>query len=104
MCCIYSLVAFFGPRITIFLVWLFSNYLGRAYHTFFWPLLGFFFLPYTMLAYAVCMNEGGGIQGIWIAIFVLGVLADFGVIGGSAEARRRKRAAEFDENGLKRVN
>ena len=35
-------LALIAPRFAIVLVWLFSDYLGRAYETVIWPLLGFF--------------------------------------------------------------
>jgi hypothetical protein len=35
-------------------------------------------------------NELGGLQGFGLFLFILGVLLDFGVIGGSAKARRRE--------------
>jgi len=100
-CCLVSLIALFAPRFAIFMTWLFSNYFDRAYQTNIWPVLGFLFMPYTMLAYAVAMNSGGGLQGIWLIVFVLGVLVDLGVVGGSANSRRRNN---IDSDGLKRVN
>lgn len=98
-CCLVSLIAIFAPRLAIFFTWLFSTYFSRAYETALWPLLGFLFMPYTMLAYAVAMNNGG-LRGFWLFIFVLGVLLDLGVIGGSAKSRQQR----FDAEGLKRVN
>jgi hypothetical protein len=53
-------------------------------------------MPFTTLAYAIIQNEGGGLQGWWIAFFVFAVLADIGVIGGgssTASKRRKVRAA-----------
>ena len=88
MPCLVTVVALFAPRIAIFMIWLFSSYFARAYETVLWPLLGFLFLPYTMLAYAVAMNAGGGLKGFWLVVFVLGILLDFGVIG-SAKTRRQ---------------
>jgi lipopolysaccharide/colanic/teichoic acid biosynthesis glycosyltransferase len=41
-------------------LWLFTDYLARAYDEFVVPLLGFFLLPTTTLAYAVAHNEVGG--------------------------------------------
>ncbi|MBI4615608.1 MAG: hypothetical protein HY720_18465 [Planctomycetes bacterium] len=90
MCCLLAFFGYVAPRLTIFIVWFASGYFGRAYETTLWPLLGFFFMPYTMLAYAICMNEGGGIAGFWVALFAIGLLLDFGVIGGSARARGKR--------------
>ena len=57
MPCLVGAVAFFFPRFALFLVFLFSNYLGRAFETNFWPFMGFLFMPCTTLAYAGAMNE-----------------------------------------------
>jgi hypothetical protein len=82
------LFGFFLPRLTLFCLWL-TGYVGRAYTTTLWPLLGFFFLPYTTLAYAIAVNAGWGMQGLGLILFAFGLLLDFGVIGGGASSRRR---------------
>ncbi len=92
MGCFLSILGFFFPRLVIVLLALGSDYLGRAYHTFLWPLLGFFFLPFTTLAYAAAMNEHGSVSGPWLLLVVLGVLLDLGVIGQGSRHRRRLRA------------
>lgn len=89
---ILGCLALFTPRLVIILVAIFSDYFSRAFHgEWWWPLLGFFFLPFTTLAYAFAVNYGGGVQGIYLILVVLAVLMDLGVIGGSgAEARKRR--------------
>lgn len=89
MPCLLALVAFFFPRVIIALLALFSNYLSTAYHTLLWPLLGFFFLPYTTLAYAWAMHSGGAV-GFNLVVVVVAVLVDLGVLGGGAKARRKR--------------
>jgi len=101
------LMLLMGPRVVIFLTWLLSGYFDRAYATNFWPFLGFLFLPYTMLCYAIAINSLGGLHGLGLAVFVLGLLLDFGVVGGGASRRRRKPptgGSYIDLDGLKRVN
>lgn len=88
MCCVLLLLALVGPRLTLFVMWLFTAYLSRAFDTFLLPFLGFLFLPWTTLAFAVAQNEFGGLQGLGLVLVVLGVLADVGVLGGSARQRR----------------
>ncbi|HEX2972036.1 MAG TPA: hypothetical protein VHP11_06870 [Tepidisphaeraceae bacterium] len=78
------------PRVVLVLVWLFSGYLGRAYQTVIWPVLGFIFLPLTTLAYAFAMNaNNGSVSGIYLVIVVVAVLVDLGLIGGGEAGRRR---------------
>jgi hypothetical protein len=91
MPCLVGLIAFFFPRLIIILLALFSTYLSSAYNTFIVPLLGFFFLPYTTLAYAWAKNSHGSVEGGYLLVVVLAVLLDIGVLGGGAKARRTNR-------------
>jgi hypothetical protein len=91
MPCLVLILALFIPRITLVLVWLFSNYLGRAYQTVIWPLLGFFFLPLTTLVYAWAINSNGSVSGWYLAAVVVAVLIDLGVIGGGGKSQRGRR-------------
>ncbi|MPZ68936.1 MAG: hypothetical protein GEU71_05345 [Actinobacteria bacterium] len=53
MACLGVLLALAMPRFIMVVLWLFGDYLSRAYDNFLLPFLGFFFLPTTTLAYAV---------------------------------------------------
>jgi hypothetical protein len=88
MCCLLVLLAFVGPRLAIVLLWLFTNYLARAFDGLLLPLLGFLFLPWTTIAWAIAQNELGGASGIGLLVIALGVLGDIGVLGGGARGRR----------------
>jgi hypothetical protein len=88
MCCVLALLAFVGPRVVLFLLFLFTNYLQRAFDTFLLPFIGFLFLPWTTIAWAIAQNEFGGANGIGLLVMVLGFLADVGVLGGGARGRR----------------
>ena len=87
MCCVLALLAFVGPRVALVLMFLFTNYLQRAFDTFLLPLIGFLFLPWTTIAWAIAQNEFGGANGIGLLVIVLGLLADIGVLGGGARGR-----------------
>jgi hypothetical protein len=88
--CLLGLLALVAPRLVLFLVFLFSDYLGRAYETNFWPLLGFLFLPLTTLAYAWAKNSAGSISGIYLVVVVVAVLLDLGLLGGASRGRSRR--------------
>lgn len=90
MPCLLAILAFFFPRVVIAILALFTGYMASAYQTLLWPLLGFFFLPYTTLAYAWAINTGGSVTGIYLVVVVIAVLVDIGVLGGGARARRRR--------------
>ena len=86
-------VALAFPRLVLVLVWLFgSGYLGRAYDTWIWPVLGFFFLPTTTLAFAFASNTLGAAGEVpplgWVLIIVA-VLIDVGSWGNGERSRRR---------------
>jgi hypothetical protein len=91
MPCVLGCIALVAPRLTIVLIVIFSNYIGRAYETMIWPLLGFFCMPLTTLAYAWAINSRGSVDGLHLVVVVIAVLMDLGLIGGSASSRRRRR-------------
>ncbi|MBS0190206.1 MAG: hypothetical protein U0573_04775 [Phycisphaerales bacterium] len=92
MGCILVILALCVPRLTLFCLWLFGDSLTRAFPGgLFWPLLGFFFLPYTTLActYANLHPGGGALNTVLI---ILAVLMDLGSIGGSSRHARKNPA------------
>jgi hypothetical protein len=88
VCCVFILLAFFTPRIVLFVLWLFTNYLSRAFDGFVLPFLGFLFLPATTLAYSIAQNELGGLNGLGIIVVLIGLAVDIGLLGGGARQRR----------------
>jgi hypothetical protein len=88
VCCVLILLAFFTPRIVLFVLFLFTNYLARAFDGFVLPFIGFLFLPATTLAYAIAQNELGGVSGLGIVVVLIGLAVDIGLIGGGASRRR----------------
>jgi hypothetical protein len=88
MGCIVALFALIGPRVALVVVWLFSDWLSRAFDSWWLPLLGFFLLPWTTLAYTAMYvlgtNEVSGIE--WFFV-VLGFLVDIGAVGSGRRAR-----------------
>jgi hypothetical protein len=91
MPCLLTLVILMFPRIILVLMWLFSNYLDRAYHGLVIPLLGFIFLPITTIAYAWMVNSGLPIAGVNLIILIIAVLLDAGSHGSGAGYYRRRR-------------
>lgn len=87
MGCLVVLLALVTPRLVLFGMWLFSNYLNQAFSSGWWGILGFFFLPTTTIGYAIARNEftgpGGGIEAAGIIVIVIAVAIDLGLLGGS---------------------
>ncbi|MFG0275147.1 MAG: hypothetical protein ACF8QF_08820 [Phycisphaerales bacterium] len=96
MPCLIALLALMAPRITIVLLVILSDYIGNAYSTILWPLLGFLFFPFTTLAYAFAINEAGSVAGFHLVLVVIAVLFDLGAMGGGGQTvvvTRRGRPA-----------
>jgi hypothetical protein len=89
MGCIAILFALATPRVVMVVLWLFTDYLGRAYEGVLIPLLGFFLLPTTTLAYAVAENETGGFRSWGAAVVVVALALDLGLWGGGRGAFSR---------------
>jgi len=88
MPCLVALLALISPRLAIFALWLFSNVLDRAYDSWLLPLLGFFLLPWTTLAYAVMWDTGTRtVDGFEWFIVVLAFLFDLGSYAGGRSYR-----------------
>jgi len=89
MACLVVLLAFLSPRLALFAIFLFSDLLSRAFDSWFVPLLGFFLLPWTTLAYAVMWsastNEVTGFE--WF-IVILAFLFDLGSYASRGRGRR----------------
>lgn len=90
MGCLVLIVFLAFPRIALVLMFLFSNYLQRAYHGLILPVLGFLFLPLTTLVYAWMVNMREPIAGINLLILVITVVIDLGGLGGGEYHRRRR--------------
>jgi hypothetical protein len=87
--CLVLLLAFLSPRLAIIITWLFSNVMERAYDGFLVPILGFLFLPWTMLAYAWMYDSGRTVKGIEWFLVGLAFLVDLASYGGGMRGRRR---------------
>ena len=89
MPCLVVLLALIGPRVALIGMALFSDVLSRAYDGVLLPLIGFFVLPWTTLAYAFMWDVGtNDVRGFEWFIVALAFLADLGSYGGTARGRR----------------
>lgn len=89
MGCFVFLFALISPRLAIVFIWLFSDLLDRAYDDWIVPLLGFFLIPWTTLAYAIMWTSGSdGVDGFEWFIVVLAFLADVSSYAASDRQRR----------------
>jgi hypothetical protein len=87
--CLLALLALISPRLVLFLLWIFSNVLSRAFDSWVVPLLGFFLLPWTTLAYAAFWDWGPGhhVTGFEWFFVALAFVIDLGSYVGGGRAR-----------------
>lgn len=85
------LVAMFGglfPRLALLILWIVRPALvGAAFGTFFLPLLGIIFLPFTTLIYVIVYVPGAGLTGWGFVWVILALLLDIGHWGTSYTQR-----------------
>jgi hypothetical protein len=76
VCCLALTAGFIGPRVALLLWWIFGDKVDAAFDSWFWPLLGLIFLPWTTLFYVIAWSPIVGVDG-WEWLFVaLGVVLD----------------------------
>ena len=88
MPCFVAVLALISPRLALIAMALFSDILSRAFDSWVLPLLGFFLLPWTTLAYAFMWNTGTNkVDGFEWFIVVLAFLVDLGSYAGGVRGR-----------------
>ena len=89
MPCFAILLALISPRLALIIIWLFGDWLGRAYDSWLLPVIGFFLIPWTTFAYALMWNTGGrGVEGFDWFIVGFAFLLDVGSYAGGARGVR----------------
>lgn len=87
MPCLLLLLALLTPRLLIVVIWLMSDWFSGVFASILWPLLGFVFLPTTLLWYTAVVHWYGGVWESWrIVVLILAVVIDVSPAG----ARQRR--------------
>ncbi len=76
MGCFVALFALISPRLALFITLVFSDWVGQAFDGWVLPVLGFFLLPWTTLAYIVMWQITPGVNGFEWFIVILAFLVD----------------------------
>lgn len=88
MPCLIALFALISPRLALFLILIFSGWLGQAFDSWIIPVLGFFLLPWTTLAFVVMYRiDPPGVDGFDWFIVVLAFVVDLASYIKSKQAR-----------------
>jgi len=86
--CFVLLFALISPRLALVATWLFSGVLERAYDGWLVPVLGFFLLPWTTLAWAWMYKSGNTVEGLEWFLVGVAALCDLGSLLGSGKRGR----------------
>ena len=86
--CIFALIAVLSPRFAVFLLWVFTNYVDRAFNGWFLPLVGLVFAPWTTLMYVLVYAPAGPIHVAGWILVGLGVVLDLSSWAQGAANRR----------------
>jgi hypothetical protein len=90
-CCIIALIGAAWPRIALVIIYFVAPAIPqKAFHSLLWPLVGFFLMPTTTLAYELCSYymQGGTTNLLSIIIIALAALHDLGQLGPLGRRRR----------------
>lgn len=89
MPCLIALLAVAFPRVAIILLWLFTAFFNILHINVIIPVLGFIFLPLTLIVYTFLLRTYGGHIGTTQLIFLgIAVIVDLGLAGGGLRSRR----------------
>lgn len=91
MPCLLAIIALLTPRLAIVILWFFTTWFTGLFPTLLWPVLGFVFLPTTLLWYSVVVRWFAGQWTLWPVVgLVVALLIDV----SPASSRRAPRRAE----------
>lgn len=92
---IYVVFALLAPRLFLFCIWIFSDWFNLAYQTHIWPILGFFFMPFTTLVYmAAMLNNDGSVTGGWVLLMIIAVIFDLASGGSSSSSTHSRESSD----------
>jgi len=86
--CLAVALALIAPRLTIIVLWLLTHWFRGIFDSALWPILGFIFMPMTLLWYTAVQHWFGGAWTFWpIVGVVIAVLIDI----SPAKAKKKER-------------
>ncbi len=89
MGCVIAILALAVPRLLAALLWLFTTWFAGIFPTPLWGILGFIFMPTTMLWYSAVQHWWGGVWSTWPVVgMVIAVMTDL----SQSQGRTRRRA------------
>jgi hypothetical protein len=89
MPCLFVLLALATPRLVVVLLWLFTHWFHGQFRSALWPVLGFLFLPTTLLWYCAVQHWFGGRWTLWP---VVGLVVALSIDVSPARHKRRRKS------------
>ena len=83
MPCLFAVFALITPRLLIVCLWFLTTWFRGTFDSLLFPILGFIFLPTTLLWYTAVQHWFGGVWSLWPVIGIVVALAiDVSPAGG----------------------
>jgi len=87
MPCLLAVLIVAFPRIAILLLYFLTSFFNGVYSTVLVPLLGFIFLPVTLLAYTWLTKSGNPVDAFYLIVLLVAVILDLGFLEGGRRTR-----------------
>jgi hypothetical protein len=88
MPCLLALLVVLFPRIAIILLYLFTDFFRGVYDSLLLPIVGFIFLPFTLLAYTALVRMHQPHDATFLVVLFVAVIVDLGLVGGGNRIRK----------------
>jgi hypothetical protein len=83
--CLLVIAALLGPRIFLLVLWFLTDWFAGMFASLLWPVVGFLFLPTTLLWYSAVQHWFGG---VWSTVPVIGLVVSLAIDVSPAAGRR----------------
>jgi hypothetical protein len=88
MPCVLAVLVLLFPRVAILLLYFFTNFFRGVFDSILIPLLGFIFMPLTLVAYTWLTNIRQPVDAMYLVVMFIAVIVDLGLVGGARRSRR----------------
>jgi hypothetical protein len=92
--CILAVFVLAFPRVAIILLYLLTDLFKGVYDSLLVPLLGFIFMPVTLVAYTWLTKAARPVDAFYLVVMFVAVIVDLGFIGGGRASRRKRIKAQ----------
>ena len=86
MPCLLAALVLLAPRLAVALLWYFTHWFNGLFSSLLFPIVGFLFLPTTLLWYSAVHRWFGGVWTLWP---VVGIVVALAIDLGALRSHRR---------------